>query len=1358
MKDITSYFSSPSKTINPSSPTNLSPSISTQEPALESKTKVISNSELRKDDDLTDKGKQRKSKKKRNSLKLSDAKETNIAKLHSVGLSVTSPNTSGIITTSEESNSLSLESLTSTRDGNETLESISNFGSQAEEINTFVKTNLDNHILIAKNKLEELDESKVTPKVNAFQFLMNSRNNIIGSNSEGKPFNKLENSPTEEKSKLKARKSLFEAWANEKGASKRLRDDEDIEQCINQKLEKRAKRLKRLLHAEKPQAENNRVPKSKKNIRKISSSKSKCSVDDVLGNLKDNMEPHEKVGENAQNTVTSNVESSEKKQRNSNSLNFQGVIHKEDIEIYQEPEVNIKEVIKIKMFTPQGKKGKSPFTRKQKLCITSGTISDSCEKNGPKRLISEYEESPQSRPLLNDSLADFNLVESDCLRTNTNSKESTQSKKNGNKERQHNLKKNNKISKKKLEDSTDELPKPAKRKKLGRTILTEVDSISNSSSNELIQIDNKFLCIEKTQETCSKKRVKNTVNLHVNEVTEIDSLSIRRTLRKRDDINYREMAGDLKNISHRPKKDKHNNQLPSRRKSRKSNKDDSIEKIELLSDDSSSDCNISVIKTTPKMAPIFLKATLKPKITNQVIEARKKFLMSGIPDSLKKTIEKRKRIEEKDFDNFPIISHVQQKCDNPYWNLPEPTLNYKKTLPLQVNTNHQNYENLVIRNIPYEINLTTEVKKVKHLKSFLYKIKTQNPNYPVYKVFKQVYEKSGKSLVHNTSSKKNLKRHSRKLGRKSEVKENDEGASVVSKDHEMWPEKYKPKSTQEIIGNYHGVQELKKWLEMWKNYSQEINAKSRKGVTDTSESEFEISDCDSRDNSRLPGNTMILHGPNGSGKTSAVYATAYELKLNVLELNASTKRTGKKLLQELQEATQSHQVRKSENPALSKIMNMSTSKNSDLKTTNQSNEKDDKFAPKGSKKMCILLIEDIDLIFEQDEGFLSSLFQLIMTSKRPIILTTTDNSPPHVQKFISQYECVSFQRLSMQYLAVWLQIVCLVEGMLVDKGHLGNLLEYNKGDIRKTLLEVQFWCQSGGQRDKSRVFPIKTETSEPVVDCDLEAADDELKVEVKEDEYDNTEYFMHKNCLGSFEIFRVHKEFCLPEKTNLGTIWWNLPNILNSQSNASERLMRQKGLPLKTAKYIPEKSSEVSRLKLRSAMQIYDALILSDCLLRNTGMHSSNEPTVQSWHFDVSNSIELSERREDYVTLQDSLSEDISHSLLNGCIECYEKIEGTSYGINMSLPDASERRWRADIHLCEHYLKRSLPISNTLERKSVSLDYLPALRGITRLEEKRASSNTKRQNRFRHYFKELTLDFNPTACKLACTILNLDCK
>ncbi|KAJ8980445.1 hypothetical protein NQ317_001618 [Molorchus minor] len=107
----------------------------------------------------------------------------------------------------------------------------------------------------------------------------------------------------------------------------------------------------------------------------------------------------------------------------------------------------------------------------------------------------------------------------------------------------------------------------------------------------------------------------------------------------------------------------------------------------------------------------------------------------------------------------------------------------------------------------------------------------------------------------------------------------------------MWTEKYKPKCSGDIIGNSEGIKTLKRWLENWFNFSKEINAH-----------------CDSRDSTRLPGNTFVVGGPCGCGKSTAIYAICEELGFNVIELNASSKRTGKRLLQELQEATQSHQV------------------------------------------------------------------------------------------------------------------------------------------------------------------------------------------------------------------------------------------------------------------------------------------------------------------------------------------------------------------------------------------------------------------------------------------------------------------
>ena len=59
----------------------------------------------------------------------------------------------------------------------------------------------------------------------------------------------------------------------------------------------------------------------------------------------------------------------------------------------------------------------------------------------------------------------------------------------------------------------------------------------------------------------------------------------------------------------------------------------------------------------------------------------------------------------------------------------------------------------------------------------------------------------------------------------------------------------------------------------------------------SSDSEYEV-DTELLDSL---GNTAVIEGPPGSGKTAAVFALAAEMGFNVLEVNASSNRTGKQV-------------------------------------------------------------------------------------------------------------------------------------------------------------------------------------------------------------------------------------------------------------------------------------------------------------------------------------------------------------------------------------------------------------------------------------------------------------------------------
>ncbi|CAN8005992.1 unnamed protein product, partial [Ixodes hexagonus] len=127
-----------------------------------------------------------------------------------------------------------------------------------------------------------------------------------------------------------------------------------------------------------------------------------------------------------------------------------------------------------------------------------------------------------------------------------------------------------------------------------------------------------------------------------------------------------------------------------------------------------------------------------------------------------------------------------------------------------------------------------------------------------------------------------------------------EDADPVSKSTESqaWPDKYRPSKSRRFVGNQAAIFELRAWLSSWKDRHAQWTA-SRKSQQPQSDSE---------DSTEALSNCLLLTGPPGVGKTSAVYFLAEELGYKVLEVHASSERTGRKILSQLHEATQSHHV------------------------------------------------------------------------------------------------------------------------------------------------------------------------------------------------------------------------------------------------------------------------------------------------------------------------------------------------------------------------------------------------------------------------------------------------------------------
>lgn len=272
---------------------------------------------------------------------------------------------------------------------------------------------------------------------------------------------------------------------------------------------------------------------------------------------------------------------------------------------------------------------------------------------------------------------------------------------------------------------------------------------------------------------------------------------------------------------------------------------------------------------------------------------------------------------------------------------------------------------------------------------------------------------------------------------------------------QMWSSKYAPsKASSVITGGYTGIN-VTEWLikrfEQLKktsvNPTQLGLLKPRKVAKRKLNDEFEdfIESCyESQgdlpssppivepDTSDIPS-FLILYGASGTGKTSSVYAAANELDAYTFEMNPSDKRSSKSLFEKLGGMGHSHLVHKNKGNA---------TQESDF------------------KQKSVILLDEVDTLFEDDQTFWSGLDKFVETSRRPVIMTCTDPAflPPtllenHMKGFTYFYHAST----PLQIDALWLIALC--EGHIVDYNALRQLVIHNKNDFRSCLNDLQFWCQ-----------------------------------------------------------------------------------------------------------------------------------------------------------------------------------------------------------------------------------------------------------------------------------------------------------
>jgi replication factor C large subunit len=220
------------------------------------------------------------------------------------------------------------------------------------------------------------------------------------------------------------------------------------------------------------------------------------------------------------------------------------------------------------------------------------------------------------------------------------------------------------------------------------------------------------------------------------------------------------------------------------------------------------------------------------------------------------------------------------------------------------------------------------------------------------------------------------------------------GAEALHPDRRPWTEKYRPRRVSEVEGNPEAIKAFLDWIRSWGS-----GRPSKKAV--------------------------LLHGPPGTGKTSLVLAFAEENGYDLVQVNASDRRSAEDLENLLGQAIRAASVF-------------------------------------GRKR--IVLIDEVDgLSTTADAGGVRAIASLIDRTEVPIVLVANDPWDPALQELRTRCEMIEFRRLRAKEIVSRLEEICRREGFNVGTDVLEAIAERSHGDMRAAINDLQLVVTSGAE-------------------------------------------------------------------------------------------------------------------------------------------------------------------------------------------------------------------------------------------------------------------------------------------------------
>ncbi|KAJ3371044.1 hypothetical protein HDU91_005634 [Kappamyces sp. JEL0680] len=219
---------------------------------------------------------------------------------------------------------------------------------------------------------------------------------------------------------------------------------------------------------------------------------------------------------------------------------------------------------------------------------------------------------------------------------------------------------------------------------------------------------------------------------------------------------------------------------------------------------------------------------------------------------------------------------------------------------------------------------------------------------------------------------------------------------------QLWTDKYRPSSYDELIGNPGLVKNLASWLRNWSSNK----AKGfPKGGKDDPSTGFRAA---------------LLSGPPGIGKTTAAHLVANIEGFEAIEFNASDTRSKKALESIVKEATLSRTVT-------------------------------EMFSAKKTPSRKVIIMDEVDGMSAGDRGGSAELIQLIKKTAVPIICICNDHSSPKMKSLAGHCYDLKFRRASAVQVEKRLLTIAAKEKLTLQSNVVGELVAATTGDIRQML-------------------------------------------------------------------------------------------------------------------------------------------------------------------------------------------------------------------------------------------------------------------------------------------------------------------